>query len=309
VVAALLLGWSPVAALALGGVTYAASSGIAAKLLSDLGRLGNRETPVVLSLLVFEDPSMAVYLPVLTAVIAGIGLLKGSVTVLVALGAMGVVLLGALRYGRVINRLVFSTDDEVFLLRVFGLALLVAGIAAQLQVSSAVGAFLIGIALSGRVAEEARSLLSPLRDLFAAVFFVFFGLQTDPSGIPPVLLAALLLGPVTAITKTGTGWWAPRPAGIGFLGRVRAGTRACPSCSTWSSTSSWMPSSRCSINSTTQRTTSKIRLSTVPPQRRSPRSIGSSARWSSCARCWALSATFFSVSRRAQSENMSTPKR
>ncbi len=224
VIAALLLGWSPVGALALGGVTYAASSGIAAKLLSDLGRLGNRETPVVLSLLVLEDLSMAVYLPVLTAVIAGIGLLKGSVTVLIALGAMGVVLLGALRYGRVINRLVFSTDDEVLLLRVFGLALLVAGIAAQLQVSSAVGAFLIGIALSGRVAEDARILLSPLRDLFAAVFFVFFALQTDPSGIPPVLSAALLLSAITAITKVGTGWWAAGRAGIGLLGRVRAGT-------------------------------------------------------------------------------------
>ncbi|MDP9246489.1 MAG: cation:proton antiporter, partial [Candidatus Dormibacteraeota bacterium] len=106
----LLLGWSPVAALAMGGVTYAASSGIAAKLLSDLGRLGNRETPVVLSLLVLEDLSMAVYLPILTALLAGAGLLGGSLALLIAVAAMGIVLLIALRFGRVINRLVFSTD-------------------------------------------------------------------------------------------------------------------------------------------------------------------------------------------------------
>src|SRR2546421_61802 len=224
VVLGLLLGWSPVAALAMGGVTYAASSGIAAKLLSDLGRLGNRETPVVLSLLVLEDLSMAVYLPILTALLAGVGLLGGSLALLIALGAMTVVLLIALRFGGVINRLVFSPDDEVLLLRVFGLALLVAGLAEQLQVSAAVGAFLIGIALSGRVAEEARNLLSPLRDLFAAVFFVFFGLRTDPSAIPPVLLAAGLLALVTVVTKAATGWWAARRAGIGRLGRVRAGT-------------------------------------------------------------------------------------
>jgi CPA2 family monovalent cation:H+ antiporter-2 len=224
IVLGLLLGWSPVAALAMGGVTYAASSGIAAKLLSDLGRLGNRETPVVLSLLVLEDLSMAVYLPILTALLAGVGLLGGSLALLIALGAMAVVLLIALRFGGVINRLVFSPDDEVLLLRVFGLALLVAGLAEQLQVSAAVGAFLIGIALSGRVAEEARNLLSPLRDLFAAVFFVFFGLRTDPSAIPPVLLAAGLLALVTVVTKAATGWWAARRAGIGRLGRVRAGT-------------------------------------------------------------------------------------
>src|SRR5438132_10268874 len=173
IVLGVLLGWSPVAALAMGGVTYAASSGIAAKLLSDLGRLGNRETPVVLSLLVLEDLSMAVYLPILTALLAGVGLLGGSLALLIALGAMAVVLLIALRFGGVINRLVFSPDDEVLLLRVFGLALLVAGLAEQLQVSAAVGAFLIGIALSGRVAEDARNVLTPLRDLFAAVFFVF----------------------------------------------------------------------------------------------------------------------------------------
>jgi CPA2 family monovalent cation:H+ antiporter-2 len=224
VAAGLLLGWSPVAALAMGGVTYAASSGIAAKLLSDLGRLGNRETPAVLSLLVLEDLSMAVYLPILTALLAGVGLLGGSLALLVALGALGAALLVALRFGGAINRVVFSSDDEVLLLRVFGLALLVAGIAEQLQVSAAVGAFLIGIALSGRVAEGARELLSPLRDLFAAVFFVFFGLRTDPAAIPPVLAIAALLALVTTITKVATGWWAAQRAGVGRLGRVRAGT-------------------------------------------------------------------------------------
>ncbi len=50
--------------------------------------------------------------------------------------------------------------------------------------SAAVGAFLVGIALSGEVAHGARNLLSPLRDLFAAVFFVFFGLSTDPADDP-----------------------------------------------------------------------------------------------------------------------------
>jgi CPA2 family monovalent cation:H+ antiporter-2 len=224
VAAGLLLGWSPVAALAMGGVTYAASSGIAAKLLTDLGRLGNRETPVVLSLLVLEDLSMAVYLPILTALLAGIGILAGSLALAVALAGVGAALLVALRFGGVINRLVFSSDDEVLLLRVFGLALLVAGIAEQIQVSAAVGAFLIGIALSGRVAEGARELLSPLRDLFAAVFFVFFGLRTDPSAVPPVLLVAALLAVVTALTKITTGWLAAQRAGVGRLGRVRAGT-------------------------------------------------------------------------------------
>lgn len=220
---ALLLGWGPVAAVVLAGVTWISSSGVIAKVLRDLGRLGNRETPVILSILVLEDLAMAVYLPIVTALLAGVGLAAGSVTLAIALGVAGLVLFIAVRFGRHISRFVSSDDPEKLLLVVLGLTLLVAGIAQQLQVSAAVGAFLVGIALTGSVAEGTHNLLSPLRDLFAAVFFVFFGLHTDPASIPPVLLPALALAVVTACTKIATGYWAARRAGISVKGRWRTG--------------------------------------------------------------------------------------
>jgi len=222
-VMALLLGWGPVAAVVLAGVTWISSSGVIAKVLRDLGRLGNRETPVILSILVLEDLAMAVYLPIVTALLAGVTLAAGSVTLAIALGVAGLVLFVAVRFGRHISRFVSSDDPEKLLLVVLGLTLLVAGIAQQLQVSAAVGAFLVGIALTGSVAEGTHNLLSPLRDLFAAVFFVFFGLHTDPASIPPVLLPALALAVVTTCTKIATGYWAARRAGISVKGRWRAG--------------------------------------------------------------------------------------
>ncbi len=222
-VAGLLLGWGPVGALALAGVTYISSSGVIAKVLTDLNRLGNRETPVILGILVIEDLAMAVYLPVLSTVLAGVGLASGSVTLAIALGTAGIALFLALRHGRVISKAVSSDNPEMLLLVVLGLTLLVAGVAQRLQVSAAVGAFLVGIALSGEVAHTTRRLFTPLRDLFAAVFFVFFGLSTDPGAIPPVLLPALALALVTAGTKIATGWYAAERAGIGPKGRLRAG--------------------------------------------------------------------------------------
>ncbi|MCP2253869.1 monovalent cation:H+ antiporter-2, CPA2 family [Prauserella aidingensis] len=222
-VVALLLGWGPIGALVLGGVTYISSSGIIAKVLGDLGRLGNRETPVVLSILVFEDLAMALYLPILTAVLGGVSLVGGLTAVGISLLVISVVLVIALKYGRFVSAIVDSDDREVFLLRVFGSALLVAGLAQALQVSAAVGAFLLGIAISGSTAENATRLLEPLRDLFAAVFFVVFGLNTDPASIPPVLVWAVVLAVVTTVTKIGTGWWAARRSGVGRLGRARAG--------------------------------------------------------------------------------------
>lgn len=226
--AGLLLGWDPVAAFLLGGVTYISSSGVVAKVLADLGRLGNRETPTLLSLLVFEDLVMALYLPIVAVLLAGTGLLAAIPSVIAAVSVLGAVVLIALRHGGALSRLVSSQSDEALLLTVLGATLLVAGIAQQLQVSAAVGAFLTGVALSSPLSERAAEVISPLRDLFAAMFFLFFGLEVDPGQIPPVAAVAGALAVVTALTKVATGWWAAARAGIGGPGRVRAGITLIP---------------------------------------------------------------------------------
>lgn len=220
---AAFLGWGVVGAMVMGGVTYISSSGIAAKVITDLGRIGNRETPVVLSILVFEDLAMAIYLPILTATLAGVSFLGGLQTVGVSLAVVTVVLLVALKHGHHVSKAVHSENSEVFLLNLLGAALLVSGVAAVLQVSAAVGAFMLGIAISGATAHSATRILEPLRDLFAAIFFVAFGLNTDPTSIPPVLAWALVLAVLTAATKIITGAWAAKRAGIARPGRFRAG--------------------------------------------------------------------------------------
>jgi CPA2 family monovalent cation:H+ antiporter-2 len=225
---ALILGWGPVAAVVLAGVTWVSSSGVIAKVLNDLGRLGNRETPSILSILVIEDLAMAFYLPLLTALLAGTGLAGGALALLIAVAAVGGVLIVATRYNRAVSALVAADQRESLLLGVFGLTVLVAGVAQSLQVSAAVGAFLVGIAISGQVAHSAIRQLEPLRDLFAAVFFVFFGLTTHPYEIPPVLLPAAALAVVTIATKAVTGYFAAKRAGIGVPGRWRAGLTLSP---------------------------------------------------------------------------------
>lgn len=220
---ALVMGWGPVAVVALAGITWATSSGVAAKLLRDLGRVGNRETPVILSVLVIEDLAMAFYLPVLSALVVGAGLLQGAVTVAIAVGAVSLILVLALRFGGLVSRLFTPDLAEPLVLGVLGLTMLVSGLAEHVGVSAAVGAFLVGIALSGRVAHSAQEVLSPLRDLFAAVFFVFFGLATDATHLSDVLLPGILLGVVTMATKVASGYLAAKRAGIGVPGRWRTG--------------------------------------------------------------------------------------
>lgn len=220
---ALVLGWGPVAAIALAGITWVSSSGVIAKLLNELGRLSNRETPTVLSVLVIEDLAMAFYLPVLSAILIGTGWVTGIFTVLVSVVAVVLVLLLSLKYSERFSKLFDWEHGESLLLGVFGVTLLAAGLAERVNVSAAVGAFLVGIALSGRLAQSAEKLLTPLRDLFAAFFFLFFGLSTNPADLVQVLIPAVILAVITMGSKVFSGYQAAKLAGIGPLGRWRTG--------------------------------------------------------------------------------------
>ena len=222
-VAGLILGFDPVVAVLLGGVTYISSSGIVAKLVADLDRIGNHETSVVLSVLVIEDLAMVLYLPIVSGVLFGGSALSTVITVAISLAAVIGVLGVAYLLGDRLSAIALSQSSEALLLTLLGGTLLVAGLAGRLGVSTAVGAFVVGVALSGDIVSHARGLLLPLRNLFAAVFFVFFGLKVDLSLIPDVAVAALAIAAVTVVTKIASGWIAAARAGIGKPGRLRAG--------------------------------------------------------------------------------------
>jgi CPA2 family monovalent cation:H+ antiporter-2 len=146
-----------------------------------------------------------------------------ALSVAIAVAAVFAVLLVAVKYGRSLSRFAAHQSDEIILLTTFGIVLLVAGAAQQLHVSAAIGAFLVGIAVSGPLADQSRRLLAPLRDLFAAAFFFFFGLQIDPATLPPELFPAVGLGVITSFTKVLTGYWAARRSGVDKRGGLRAG--------------------------------------------------------------------------------------
>ena len=146
---------------------------------------------------------MAGFLPLVASLLVGGGVLAAWGRCLIAAVAAAATLVGAIRFGESLGRIVSHHSEEVVLLSALGLVLLVAGAAERLQVSAAVGAFLVGIALSGEVAHRTRDLLTPIRDVNAALFFLFFGLQLDTSALPAVALPVLALVVVSARDQGG----------------------------------------------------------------------------------------------------------
>lgn len=219
-----LLGLHPAGVLALAAAAWISSSAIAARLLGDLRRLGNRETPSVLAVLVIEDFAMSVYLPVLAVLAVGGTWWQAIVGVVAAATMITTALVGSNRWGHHASRWLAHPDAEQLMLRVLGTTLLVAGLAELVNISAAVGAFLVGLTLTGEAATRTRTLLAPLRDLFGAVFFASIGLAVGFADLLPMIPAAILLALVGVVTKIITGSWAASRDGAGPRGQLRAGS-------------------------------------------------------------------------------------
>jgi CPA2 family monovalent cation:H+ antiporter-2 len=223
----LALGWSVLEAFVLGGIVYISSSAVITKSLIDLGWIANDEAQPMLGTLVFEDLFIAFYLAVLSAVVLGGG---AFVEILQQVGiAMSflLVLVIAVYFGSAYFEAFLDVDSqEMFVIRAVAITVLVAGGALALGVSEAVAAFFIGMGFSGTDhLHDLEQRLIPLRDLFAAVFFFWIGLNTDPSVFGSVAIAGLLavLVVVTTPTKLLTGFLSGRIYGLDDRRSVRVG--------------------------------------------------------------------------------------
>ena len=209
VVAGLVMGWGLTGGLLLGGAMYATSSAIVAKGVIEHRRSANPETEVALGVLVFEDLFVALLLALLSGAVVAAepSPLATAWGVGKALLFFGAVLLVATRARALLDRLFDLENDDLFLLLVGSVVLLLSWAALAAGLSEAIGAFLAGLALAEtRHRHRAQELLSPLQGIFAALFFLAFGLSVDPAAFGGVWPLALVLVVVAVATKVWAGW-------------------------------------------------------------------------------------------------------
>ncbi|QHF23549.1 cation:proton antiporter [Rathayibacter sp. VKM Ac-2804] len=202
-----LLGWGSREALIIAGITATSSSAIVTKLLIELKRLANPETPMILGVTVVEDIFIAVYLAIVSVVLSGETEPWPVVLKLVIAFAFLVVMFAIARWGgRVVSRFFRTRDDELFTILFFGLAILFGGIGEVLGVTDAIGAFLIGLVIGAtRFRARVERIAIPLRDVFGAFFFVNFGLGLDPGAFPDVVLPVIAASVMTIVLNLGAG--------------------------------------------------------------------------------------------------------
>jgi CPA2 family monovalent cation:H+ antiporter-2 len=210
------VGWGTREALIIAGMTATSSSAIVTKLLIELGRLANRETPVILGIAVVEDVFIAFYLAVVAVVIGGEKNIWSIVLELTISFVFLVAMFALARWGgRVVSRLLQTQDDELFTILFFGLAVAFGGIGELLGVSDAIGAFLIGLVLGAtRFRTRIEGFALPLRDVFGAFFFLNFGLALNPSTFDSVLEPVIVAVVMTLVINVLGGWLIARLNGL-----------------------------------------------------------------------------------------------
>jgi CPA2 family monovalent cation:H+ antiporter-2 len=202
-----MLGWGTREALIVAGITATSSSAIVTKLLIELKRLANPETPMILGVTVVEDIFIAIYLAIVSVV------LSGETEIWPVVGKLGiafvflVVMFSVARWGgKYVSRLFRTKDDELFTILFFGLAIMFGGIGEILGVTDAIGAFLIGLVLgASRYRNRIEQIAIPLRDVFGAFFFLNFGLGLDPSKFGSVIWPVLGAVLMTVLLNLGAG--------------------------------------------------------------------------------------------------------
>ncbi len=212
----LAMGWGGAETLVIAGVVGISSSAIVTKLLVELKRLANPETKLILGVIVVEDVFLALYLAALqpllddTSGAAAVWSFTKAVLFLLALTAF------ARWGGGLVGRLLAPSDDELLTVAFLGMALLTAGLAEEVGVSDAIGAFMIGMVIAeSPVASRVERLVLPLRDAFAAAFFFTFGLTVDPGDVASVALPVVAAVALTLVMAVVAGW------GVGRLNGLR----------------------------------------------------------------------------------------
>jgi CPA2 family monovalent cation:H+ antiporter-2 len=194
------------------------SSAVVSKCIVDFGRATRPETETILSIMVFEDLVVAALLVVLGAFASVDGEMTGVAEVLGSLLRatifVALLIILAWRFHGPIESLLRARSEESFTLVLVAFVLLAASAALVTGLSEAIGAFLAGLVVGATgLKERASQTLRPFQTLFAALFFVSFGMGLDLGNVGGISAVAFGLVVLGFATKVSGGFLAGRSVG------------------------------------------------------------------------------------------------
>ena len=191
------LGFSQFDSMFLALAMSVTSTVVTVKILEELNMINDKSSVLIMGILIVEDVIVITMLGILQslALTAAVSFIDVLLSVGIVLGFIAAILILGSRYlPAVIDKLARKTDYSVLIIVILGLAFGLSFVAIELGLSPVIGAFLAGVLVAeSNSAGIARVITIPLRDVFAALFFVSIGALVDVSKIPLFIIPALIL--------------------------------------------------------------------------------------------------------------------
>ncbi|HZC88963.1 MAG TPA: cation:proton antiporter [Nitrososphaera sp.] len=173
------------------------STVITIRILEDVGLIRDKSSTLILGILIVEDIIAISGLGVLQSVAAAgtISIVSVSITLGIVSGFIGgIIVVGSKFVPKLIDRAGRTNDYALLLITILSLAFGLSFLANGLGMSVVIGAFLAGVLVAeSKSAAVARIITIPLRDMFAALFFISIGALMNVSIIPLYIVPAIIL--------------------------------------------------------------------------------------------------------------------
>jgi monovalent cation:H+ antiporter-2, CPA2 family len=203
------------------------STVIIMKVLEELGMVKDEATYLIVGIAVIEDIIIISLLAVLQSVAStgNLSVVEISVSIgLVISFIIGAIVIGSKVIPRCVDLVGRTGHDELLIIAVLGVAFGLSFIAFKLDISVATGAFFAGVLVAeSKMRMATKIIATPIRDMFAALFFISVGALMDIKMLPLFLVPAIILILVSFAAKFLTVWIAARSQGLGKMTSLKAG--------------------------------------------------------------------------------------
>jgi monovalent cation:H+ antiporter-2, CPA2 family len=203
------------------------STVIVMRVLEELGMIKDESSVLILGVAIIEDIIIISMLAILQSVgsIGGLSFADVGISVAITLAFIaGVLGVGSKIVPRLVDYVSRTNQHDVLVVVILALVFGLSFIAYQLGISVAAGAFFAGVLIAESKSHSvSRVLATPIRDMFAALFFVSVGALMDISLLPLFIVPALILIAVSLVAKFLTVYLAAKSQGFSKLTSLRAG--------------------------------------------------------------------------------------
>ena len=203
------------------------STVIVMRVLEELGMIKDESSVLILGVAIIEDIIVISMLAILQSVgsTGGLSFTDVGISVGITLAFIaGVLVIGSKTVPKLIDFVGKTNQHDVLVVVILALVFGLSFIAYQLGISVAAGAFFAGVLIAESKSHSvSRVLATPIRDMFAALFFVSVGALMDISLLPLFIVPALILVAVSLVAKFLTVYLMAKSQGFSKLSSLRAG--------------------------------------------------------------------------------------